>query len=301
MPKTAVVSTDIHQTAQVVKANTKDSQRSRVYKAEIGVRFMSDMTIGYEVMDKEQRLDLSQEFVDRVLARKYIQNKYPTDPIKVWLRPGAYRWAHACGDKIDLPGADTWGFNKLVLVHEIAHIFERRLNGRQFGAHDWPFCLIFLDVTRNVLGKDAANLLKAYFRKNRVRFAPPRPRRMSAEQKKAAAERVEKARAAREKKLKPQRELKEKLIKLYRRKPTGYFNNFGKMTYTHYLGDMRIDRSPATMNHADRQALWNRYGRYKVDNKKEIPTDFWYERGLEVANTMAAARIKKGFDNTCLI
>lgn len=251
----------------------KDSQRTRLYAAEQHVRLVFPMHIGIDE-PTAKRGEMCQRFVDDVLKRKYIQRKYPSGQITVWVKEGAWRYAHAKGSNIDLPSGGPWAFDKLVLLHEIAHVFERRLNGRQMGGHGWTFAAIFLDLVRNVCGKEVADSLKGEYRYRKVKFRAPRTRTLTDDQKDAAAARLEKARAVRDVKLKPQRELRDELMALYKRVNTGRFYTKGrwkgKAIITHSLDGMKILKAPDKMNHAERVELKRTYERYLRDKHSPI-------------------------------
>lgn len=60
-----------------------------------------------------------------------------------------------------------------IVCHEMAH----ELNVSGGASHGWQFCAIYIDIVRWVIGKEAAEALKASFKRNKVRFTKPRPKR----------------------------------------------------------------------------------------------------------------------------
>lgn len=254
MPSTDTNTVHIYAQWHIVpeRKRVKDSQKSKLYAAEQEYLRVhpADKYLG--------DIDACQKFVDSVLARKYVQKHYPRHTsIKVVGIPAKHRWAHAYNSqgRIELgtgPAA-RWSRTNSVVLHEIAHILAYRNVTEHIGNHDWGFAATFLDLVRNVMGADAAKALRKGYRVYRVRTAPPRTRTMTAEQKAAAAIRLEEARIKRELALAPKRVMKERALKLHRKKRVGY-NNFGKVCYSHYLasGDRQlwIEKDPKYMNYA---------------------------------------------------
>lgn len=73
----------------------------------------------------------------------------------------------------------------MVVLHELAHIIHNRL-GSSWGrgerkaelsggaSHGWQFAAIFLDLVHFIIGKEAADQLKAAYKAARVRFRAKR-------------------------------------------------------------------------------------------------------------------------------
>lgn len=167
--------------------DVRDSQRSRVYKAERKVYHLGAPL--REVKDIER-------FIKKQLARKAITRRYPDATKKVVVGDGrGRRAACAWGDwKISIP---LWARHEMVVIHELAHIVANRHYGsRGVAAHGWEFCSVFLDLVRFIMGREAHDALKASFKEHRVRFTKPRARKpLTAEQKAALAARLAEARA----------------------------------------------------------------------------------------------------------
>lgn len=88
----------------------------------------------------------------------------------------------------------TWARCDLVLIHEITHCVVTT-----GPAHGWKFAEVFLDLVRHFMGKDAHDVLKASFKKHRVKFTAPRAKReLTPEQRAVLVERMAKARAAKQ-------------------------------------------------------------------------------------------------------
>lgn len=175
----------------------RDNQRKKVYIAEREVfgKNASTAKIGMPlptVGDVERYLSV-------VLSRKVVSRHYDTQPVSVADGRGTRRAMAYGGWKINIP---LWARTEWVVLHELAHILnnrDRRL-GEQRAAHGWEFAEIYLFLVKTMLGKDVEDLLKASFRKHRVKFSKPRPKRqLTAEQIAVLRERMTLARAARSK------------------------------------------------------------------------------------------------------
>lgn len=176
-------------------SNVRDSQRSRVYKAERRVHHL-----GKPLREVED----IQRFIKKQLARKAITSRYPdaTRPIAVHHGGGRRNACAYGGWKISIP---LWARNELIVIHEIAHIVTNRHYGDKrsgVAGHGWQFCAVFLDLVRFIMGREAHDALKASFKAHKVRFTKPRTRAPLSTERKAelamrlAAARAEKAAAA---------------------------------------------------------------------------------------------------------
>ena len=187
----------------------RDSQVNRLYAAEKILRcgLSKPVTTWKRGATKDERKKMlkdAQAFVDRVMARKYIKRKYPNASMyRITVRgTKASRRAVAwtVSGTIDLPFNGEWGWHEDVLLHEIAHILDYRDYWRRDGSrayHDWRFAQIYLDLVRNVMGKEAHDALRKSFKANRVRYTEPRKRSLTPEQREALQERMKLAREAR--------------------------------------------------------------------------------------------------------
>lgn len=124
-------------------------QAGRLYAAEAD---------SIKTMNEAMTLKECQKFVDKVLARKYIQETYPWK-LPIVVHDGRRRRNAAAGFRhgnyaIMLP---KWARNEFVILHEIAHHISRG-NG-----HGPEFATCLLDLVRNVMGKEDAELLQAAY------------------------------------------------------------------------------------------------------------------------------------------
>ena len=124
-------------------------QAGRLYAAEAAT---------IKVSNNAMTLKECQQFVDKVLARKYVQANYPWH-LPIVVHDGRGR-RNACATfrhwnyAILLP---KWARNEFVILHEIAHHISRG------DGHGPQFATCLLDLVRNVMGKEEAELLQAGF------------------------------------------------------------------------------------------------------------------------------------------
>jgi putative metallohydrolase (TIGR04338 family) len=167
----------------------RDNQRQKVYDSEHAIDHGASFTTVAEC----------QAYVDRVLARKRLQRKYPRLPKKIVVRPGFGRII-ACAETLDgqrvikLP---LWSRTELTILHEISHHVAESSDGIRW-AHNWKFAAIHLSLVREMMGVDAERALRDQYRARRVRYTEPRAKRpLTEEQRSAAADRLAAAREAR--------------------------------------------------------------------------------------------------------
>ncbi len=159
----------------------RDTQRGKVYSAE-------------GVLNQGQTLrtvDECQLFVNKVVGSAYFKRHYRVRSIDVL--DGRGRSTACAGTLYGLPmiKLPIWSRTKPVILHEIAH------HAAGLGhKHDWKFAAALLDLVRHFLGAEQASILKASYRKERVRFREPRPKRQLTDEQRAVL--VERMRLARE-------------------------------------------------------------------------------------------------------
>lgn len=171
----------------------KDSQKQKVYNSEFRVRPNVENVNSHEQV---------QEFVDRVLSNKKVLSLYGKQltarTVNVAVRRGK-RFATGGYSGINIPES-KWAWNKLVILHEIAHVIVCRTVygcGVPVTSHGWQFCEVFLNLVKAVLGTVTHDELKEQYKKNRVKFKAPVKRELTPEQRAALVERAAHARQVR--------------------------------------------------------------------------------------------------------
>jgi putative metallohydrolase (TIGR04338 family) len=171
----------------------RDSQRSKVYKAEQAA-FNPFGDVGVMTLSTVPEM---QAYVDHMRASKWWEGcRYPKITITVTDGRGRSRFACATidyrGRVIKMP---SFARKNWVVLHEVAHHIAREQGSGWL--HDWRFCEIYLDLVRRMMGKAAHDALRASFKKHGVRINAPRKKReISAEQREALVTRLAAARAA---------------------------------------------------------------------------------------------------------
>lgn len=175
----------------------RDSQRSKVYKAERTIKAGKDRLETVAEMEK---------WITNLCKQKRIRSHFPELRRSFDVEDGRGRRA---------AGGSTWGItmprwsrSKLVILHEMAHVvIERRytiraprVNGKwviQVAVHGREYCAVYLKLVHLALGKAAMEELKAAFKAQRVRYTPPRPKRpLSPERREQLRTQLAAARAA---------------------------------------------------------------------------------------------------------
>lgn len=151
----------------VVRIKTpRDSQRSKVYKAE---RRMS------EHMGQKMTLCEVSNFVDKVVFsarfKALTQSVYHGIPVTIGDGRGRTSACAIGYHTIKLP---NWSRTKLVVLHELAHIAVTRSKDMMAPSHGWQFCHAYLALVRTFMGVDAGDRLKGHFKEMKVRYKAPR-------------------------------------------------------------------------------------------------------------------------------
>lgn len=171
-------------------AQPKDMQANRLYTAERESVRGKGKNFAYGDVKAVQ------EYVDRLTHSEWFGRRWGGMSIRVehshrarWARGG--RWA------IYLPGG-RWAWTEDVILHELAHsVIGNTIGLSRVQGHGREFAAIFVDLVQHKMGKAHADALKASFRKHKVKFTKPRPKRvLTPEQKAALVERLAAARAA---------------------------------------------------------------------------------------------------------
>lgn len=173
----------------------RDSQRSKVYKAEReGLKSFSKPVPTVEDVKNFTQKTFNKPYITRRYGRHTHRNGRTLIPAVADGRGTSN--AYAYGDwKISIP---VWGRQEWVILHELAHILtHRKYNGRI--KHNWQFCAVYLDLVRGMMGAEAHKALKEAFRKHKVRFKEKTTRVITDEQREILKARMAHARACRKK------------------------------------------------------------------------------------------------------
>lgn len=163
----------------------RDSQRGKLYKAECAA-----LTPFQETYPEMEDVNL---YVARTVERAPIKARYGAAFAKrrLQVKDGRGRWrAGGCAQYITIPRHNRLNW---VILHELAHTLTQRIHGHYVAAHGWQFAAIYIDLVHFMMGKAAADALKAAFREHHVRWKPKAKRVATPEQ----LERLAAARAAR--------------------------------------------------------------------------------------------------------
>ena len=143
----------------IVRLRPKDEQRKRVYAAEREVAALT--------RDPLPTIAEMQGFVDSILNSRHLQTLFTARvlaPITV-LSGRRPREATAMSflSTIAMP---EWSRSKLIVLHEVSHIFADRYYGSDFiEGHGKEFATFFLDLVGQFLGaEDCRDLLAAFAR-----------------------------------------------------------------------------------------------------------------------------------------
>lgn len=167
-------------------SSTRDTQRSRVYKAERDAL--------KPLQRKLSSLSEVKLLVRQVWASKRVAENWPKAITGYQFMPkradgswGEYRsrprvidgrgarWAWGGSTYIKIPSRAAWAMVDWVVLHELAHTIHCRLdNPRREASHGWQYCAIYLQLVLYFMGRPAHNALKAAFKANKVRFRAPR-------------------------------------------------------------------------------------------------------------------------------
>lgn len=167
----------------------RDSQRQKLYNAERAVPF----GVTFDTVEDCQR------YVNKVWAspwtlRRFVVSEHTRQEIKAHpnaadyilskaqeRKPPIVRPGHGSRSAFYRLGTITlpkWARNERVILHEIVHALRfRHVWNHTEPPHGWQFANTFLELVRHFMGREAHDTLKASFRKHKVRFRPPRPKR----------------------------------------------------------------------------------------------------------------------------
>ena len=129
----------------------RDSQKSRLYKAEHGV-----FPWGQTIPDAELQVWLERKVLARAWFRRRFGNRYPT----VWLSSGSGGYAQRDSIRVGRQAR-----NPHVMLHELAHTLVWDVT-----SHGPEFAGVYLKLVRRVMGKESADILRNSYKANRVKY-----------------------------------------------------------------------------------------------------------------------------------
>jgi hypothetical protein len=179
----------------------RDSQRSRVYKADGS---LNDVSQRFETIAE------CRQYVIHTLNRGRVQGAFPK--LAVWLldriKSGAFEFRDGRGRRSSCAGMFSMSLIRSqritgIILHELAHSLHigestststrNKDDDRQ--VHGWRFCDIYLTLVLHAMGREAHDKLKAGFKEHKVRFRPKRKREMTEEQRAILRDRLAQARS----------------------------------------------------------------------------------------------------------
>ena len=170
----------------------RDSQRSKVYKAE-------NMAFCADNRERHESVEAVITRLNSWISQSWFRSKWQVRKVGVYDGRGSRRAKFLrntllkIGDELVLCAVFSfpkWSRMEWVMIHELAHA----VTPGHVAAHGREFCQNYLLLVRHYLGAAAERRLKIYFRKHRVKYKPKRV--MTEEQRARLAARAEIARAA---------------------------------------------------------------------------------------------------------
>jgi len=156
-----------------MKHRPRDSQRKKVYRA--------GWAVSEEISSQFDNIHDLRDFVDKIFRskwRKALWRKHSLDErLHVQVMDGRGR-RDACMKngwkrqyQIIFPRTSR---SQLTILHEIAHVLIEEIftigRGQKVAYHGREFCAILLKLVRRWIGPDAARILKASFKKQKVKY-----------------------------------------------------------------------------------------------------------------------------------
>lgn len=156
----------------------RDYQRSKVYRAE--TEFKRDCLQSARDDIRLDTVSEMQDFVNSTVGSDWFWKRWKINYISVSDGRGRRRAAAYYRDKrIAMP---RWCRDKLIVLHEIAHICihhgthyapeqqHRNFNKRYMASHGQEFCKAFLALVDYVFGREMEETLRSYFADIGVRY-----------------------------------------------------------------------------------------------------------------------------------
>jgi putative metallohydrolase (TIGR04338 family) len=149
-----------------VREEERDQQRKRLYAAE---KVLQGTTKRFANVGEMEA------YVLRVSRYKVLQNRFGEHFLRnVAVKDGRGRsraggWAGGWAGGITMP---LWSREELIVLHELAHTITMRLCGSGVAGHGWQYANVYLQLVKTVLGQEKHDILKASFKKHKVRTSP---------------------------------------------------------------------------------------------------------------------------------
>jgi putative metallohydrolase (TIGR04338 family) len=130
----------------------RDFQKSKLYDAENVVWAARDLEVPHFT-----NVDDIVKWINKILDYKRIRKTYgryidqgPTINVEFCKRS---TWSEAENHRIKIAASATVPIHGLLIVHELAHVFQYRMHpNANVAAHGEEFCRIYLDLLRIVFG-----------------------------------------------------------------------------------------------------------------------------------------------------
>jgi hypothetical protein len=176
----------------------RDSRRGKLYKAEREAQLQMKLRDVSTPRLYEQRVRAIEASAWWIEMQEHSAVQFGPIKLDFLKRKGG---ASAWGTYRIITGTSPWVMNELVLIHEMAHIAHHRIK-RVSGTYDSTghgrhYAEIYLEMVGRFIGVEARKLLRAAFRKYRVKVGKPRAKKpMTEEQRAILVERMAMAREA---------------------------------------------------------------------------------------------------------
>jgi putative metallohydrolase (TIGR04338 family) len=151
--------------------DTRDSQKSKLYKAEAALDawrgphhgiLLKDLRTSSGVHGKYSSIEGCQEYVDNLTKQRWFQSRWGQRRIEVRLKvygsASGFTSGHIC-----LP---PWARCERVILHEVAHT----LTASRHAAHGPEFAAVFLTLVDNHMGRHIGTALRKSFAAKKVKY-----------------------------------------------------------------------------------------------------------------------------------
>lgn len=140
----------------------RDTQRSKVYAAEN--KALKAFAVPLATVPEMEK------FVERVRKRATLVRRYGPELARS-IRVGDGRMRRRAAGNAAGIYMPRWSRLNWIVLHELAHTLSIRKHGRQnIAGHGREFCAVYIDLVRYMIGKEAADALKASFVEHGVKY-----------------------------------------------------------------------------------------------------------------------------------